>query len=110
MSLGKLIWAMILNLIVLPGAGQLATQRKRHGYFFIFLFVLLALSFMASVSAMIHKDLAGIGFGTDVVKSAQILSRQIFENHSLTLRTYAFFLGTIYISSIIDLILSYFED
>ena len=109
MPLSKLIWGIILNVAVMPGAGQMAVKQKRHGSFFLFLFVLLSLSFMASLSAVIHKELAGVGITMDIMKSAQILSSQIFESHSLMFKTYGFLLGTIYITSVVDLILLYVD-
>lgn len=113
MGIPKLLFALLLNLVVMPGAGQIFVKRKKRGYAFVVLVVGLLLAFTYSITLFFKAEMAGVTPTTDpnaILMLAQTLTANLWGKHEVAFRGYVFLLGTLYIVSEIDMILIYLDD
>jgi hypothetical protein len=111
MSHFKLIIAIALNLFVMPGAGQIYFKERKRGTIFSVLAVGLLMACVFHFTYMLKQQLASVQLtpGVDIVRLSETLSQSLWDKHENALRSYVFFLGTIYIASIVDVILIFMD-
>lgn len=112
MSLPRLFYLILLNVVTLPGGGQWALKRKKRAAIFMIPTLIVAFVFIGHLMALISAQLKGLKGLTTARKflSVDKISDGLWQNHTTTLKIYVFLLIICYIVSIADVIWLYLNE
>lgn len=103
----NLIIAILMNVLVIPGSGQVYLKQKKRGMLITLLVAGLLIVFTAHISAMFAKLIANVEITTDAFALSQKLSQDLMTQNGFVLKVYIFLLGAAYIFSVVDVVLIY---
>lgn len=123
MTLAKLVIALFLNIAVFPGSGQMYLKKKKRGYVFAFIMVVLLLSLTLHFSKLFSKEMQNpetLAIGQQIATQAdrdfyklmnlaKPISEKFFAKHETAFNVYLFLAGTFYIIMSADLVLIYLD-
>lgn len=109
MPTSKLVLAIVLNILVMPGAGQIMVKEKKRGYLFALLVAGLLIGATYHFTLFLKEELMAMQMTNDIMGMAKVMESNLWAKHDLTLRGYLFGLAALYIGSIVDLILIYID-
>lgn len=104
MTRGKLFLAILLNLFVFPGAGQMFLKQKIKGLVIMITSATLLCAMIFHTSYLISSLVADIPFTTDLWILAQGLTKQLLMTHGFLLKSYLFAIVLVYLYAILDAI------
>lgn len=109
MPVPKLLFAMLLNLAVMPGAGQIFIKEKKRGYLFVVLIAGLLLAGTYHFTLFFKEELLATKISNDIMGMAKVMEGNLWAKHDLALRGYLFGGAVLYVASLVDLILIYID-
>jgi hypothetical protein len=109
MSIPKLLFAILLNLAVMPGAGQIFIKEKKRGYVFVILVAGLLLAATYHFTLFFKEELLAVKISNDIMGMAKIMEGNLWAKHDLALRGYLFGGAALYVASLVDLVLIYID-
>lgn len=110
MSIPKLIFAILLNLGVMPGAGQIFVKEKKRGYIFVVLTVALLLGATYHFTLFFKEELMGLNVTNDIMGMAKAMEGNLWAKHDLAMRGYLFGGVILYVGSLVDMVLIYIDS
>lgn len=106
----KLIVAVLMNMLVIPGSGQVYLKQKKRGMLITLIVAVLLIVFTAHISTMFAELIANVEITTDAFALSQKLSNDLMTKNGFVLKIYLFLLGAVYIFSVVDLVLIYLRN
>lgn len=108
MSKGKLIIALLLNFLFMPGAGHFFIKKKARGGIFVLATILILAVFTVQITHIIMSYMSTLPSLSDpgsAMQFSQAIGKNIYADHELMMRVYGFLLGVCYIVGAGDLLL-----
>lgn len=104
MTRGKVFLAILLNLFVLPGSGQMFLKQKIKGLVIIITTIVLLCAMIFHTSYLVSSLVADIPFTTDFWGLAQDLTKKLLTTHGLLLKSYFGGMALMYLYAVVDLL------
>lgn len=106
----KLSVAILMNMLVIPGAGQVYLKQKKRGMLITLIVAVLLIVFTAHISTMFAELITNVEITTDAFALSQKLGDDLVTKNGFVLKIYMFLLGAVYIFSVVDLVLIYLRN
>lgn len=104
MTRGKVFLAVLLNLFVFPGLGQMFLKRKSRGIVIMIAITALLCAMIFHTSYLVAGLIADLPFTTNPVTLAKDLAGQLLTTHGAILKSYFFATALIYFGAVLDVI------
>lgn len=114
MSRSKLIGTLLLNFLVMPGAGHFIIKRKVRGTIIAVIVMLILVVFSFHIALILKEQMPIIAQGEmelpQMLKFATVISQNILIEYASILKLYVFLLALCYIFGAADLFWMYYES
>ena len=110
MTRGKLVSAILLNLFVFPGSGQMLLKRKARGLVIMAILITLLCAMIFHASYLISSLIKDLPFTIDLWTTAKDLNQKLLTRHGFLLKSYFFSLMLVYLYAVADVILVGFKN
>ena len=107
MTTKQLFSAILMNVFILPGAGQIHLKKRKRGYLFIIATSILLIVFTFHVSSLVSEMLSQFKTTTSIMAMATNMKSDLLDQHGGTLSFYLFSILAVYLYSIVDTVLLY---
>lgn len=104
MTSTKLFLAILLNLFVFPGLGQMFLKQKTKGLVIIITITVLLCVIIFHTSYLISHLIADLPFTVDLWALAKNLTTQLLVTHGLLLKSYFWGMVLVYFYAVVDLL------